>query len=117
MLDYVRTTDGQHLPIGQIGVVDPSMGSATPVDQAQLEECRRWFAQAKACSESKVNSFWLQHFIQHWSGANLSNGAVILAAHQLGFSIGREPGEQSNNVTIGVSLDCIDEFDCGCGHP
>lgn len=113
----VQTVDGKRLLIGPRGVVESFDTACSEVEAAQVEQCRRWFDQARATDEPTVNSFWLQHFIQHWAGQTVSNGAVILAAHQMGFPIGGPPADGSSNVTIGVALECIDEYDCGCGHP
>ena len=113
----VQTVDGQCLSIGPEGVVESSPVGCSEVNPTQIELCRRWFSQARSAGDPSVSSFWLQHFIQHWAGDTICNGAVILAAHEMGFPIGREPGSCSPNVTIGVATECIDEFDCGCGHP
>ena len=98
-------------------MVNPQVEAYQEVDLAEVKLCLLWFDRARATEQPTVNSFWLGHVIQQWAGTSISHGAVIVAAHRMGFSIGREPGEVSANVTIGVATDCIDEFDCGCGHP
>lgn len=85
--------------------------------QAEVSRCRLWFAQARQSDPPKVNSFWLQQFLNHWAGERLSQGAVIVAAFQSGFSIGYETVGRTASVTIGISNDSINQFDCGCGHP
>ena len=116
-MDEVITADGQRLQIAADGVVRSDRDSHREVDPAQVSACVRWFERAEATGEPTVSSFWLKHVVEHWAGTFISNGAVILAAYQLGFPIGRDSAEVTANVSIGVATHCIDEFDCGCGHP
>ena len=116
-MDEVMTASGRRLQIGANGVVRAAADSWQEVDPAQIKACVRWFERAEATGEPTVSSFWLKHVVEHWAGTFISNGAVIIAAYQMGFPIGREPSEDSTNVSIGVATHCIDEFDCGCGHP
>lgn len=117
MLSEVTTVSGEKLCIGAAGVVKQQDTSFQEVDLKQVKQCLLWLDRAQATGEPTVSSFWLQHVVQQWAGMSISNGAVIVAAHRLGFAIGREPGDVSANVSIGVATHCIDEFDCGCGHP
>ena len=87
------------------------------VDDRQIELCKRWFSQAEATEAPCLNSFWLKHVVENWAGEEISNGAVIIAAYQSGFPIGHDTDRETANVNIGVSTACVDEFDCGCGHP
>jgi hypothetical protein len=122
LIESVMTTSGQRLQItaeGVRGAAADSLSEVDPaqVDPAQVDACVRWFERAESTQEPTVSSFWLKHVVEHWAGTFISNGAVIIAAYKMGFPIGREPAESSANVTIGVATHCIDEFDCGCGHP
>ena len=117
LIESVMTADGQRLQITAEGVRGSAADSLSEVDPAQVKACIRWFERAESTLEPTVSSFWLKHVVEHWAGTFISNGAVIVAAYKMGFPIGREPAESSANVTIGVATHCIDEFDCGCGHP
>ena len=117
---WVETTDGERLLICSAGVANSQAnqfsGDQTPCP-SEVTRCATWFAQAKMGETPKVNSFWLQQFLQHWAGETISQGAVILAASQAGYAIAREPGSRTSSVKIGVDQECISQFDCGCGHP
>ena len=125
-LSWIRTLDGDRLWIAASGVLDSELQiealseaeiNAIRVAPEQIARCKTWFAQASKSGPPTVNSFWLQQFLQHWSGEKVSQGAVILAASQTGFEIASDPGSRTTSVTIGVSKDSISQFDCGCGHP
>ena len=117
MIDEVMTIGGERLQIGADGVVDPQSQSYVEVDLSEVKECVNWLGRAESTEEATVNSFWLKLVVQQWSGSDISNGAVIVAAHRLGFPIDRDPAQKNANVVIGLARHCIDEFDCGCGHP
>ena len=125
-LSWIRTLDGDRLWIAASGVLDSELQiealseaeiNVMRVAPAQIARCKAWFAQASKSGPPTVNSFWLQQFLQHWSGEKVSQGSVILAASQSGFEIASDPGSRTSSVTIGVSNDSISQFDCGCGHP
>ncbi len=125
-LSWIRTLDGDRLWIAASGVLDSELQiealsqaevNAMRVAPAQIARCKTWFAQASKSGPPTVNSFWLQQFLQHWSGEKVSQGSVILAASQSGFEIASDTGSRTSSVTIGVSNDSISQFDCGCGHP
>ena len=116
-MEEVLTINGKRLRIGADGVLPSDAVAFEPVDLNQVQECVRWFERAEATGEPAVSSFWLKHVVQHSVGSFVSNGAVIVAAHRRGFPIDREPADVSANVKIGVATHCIDEYDCGCGHP
>ena len=125
-LSWIRTLDGDRLWIAASGVLDSELQieslseaeiNAMRVAPEQITRCTRWFAQASKSGPPTVNSFWLQQFLQHWSGEKVSQGSVILAASQTGFEIASDPGSRTSSVSIGVSNDSISQFDCGCGHP
>lgn len=113
----VTTSAGERLWVGVNGVTRDSPEASDVVQQSEIEQCSRWFSLAKSTGKPTVNSFWLHQFVQNWVGKPVSHGAVILAAHQSGVVIGREPGQAASHVSIGIATDCIDEFDCGCAHP
>jgi len=113
----VTTDTGEHLWIGVNGVTSALPVASDIVHRSEIEQCSRWFALAKSTRKPTVNSFWLHQFVQNWVGEPVSHGAVILAAHQSGVVIGRDPGQVAAHVSIGISTECIDEFDCGCAHP
>jgi hypothetical protein len=114
-MEAIITVSGETLFVGADGVTSPSTAGALPIDDLQIRECLRWFERAEKTEEATVNSFWLKHFVQHWSGTPVSHGAVIVAAYRSGFPIARSADNASPNVTIGVAQHCIDEYDCGCG--
>lgn len=111
----VTTVSGERLMIGNHGVVEGETDTVPEIDPAQVRECLRWLDRAESSDQPTVSSFWLMHVVQHWAGSEISNGAMIVAAHRRGFPIARDPGETSANVLIGIARHCIDEFDCGCG--
>lgn len=113
----METVEGLRLTVGQKGIVGDVDDVFDPVDDKQVELCTRWLSQAKATPTPTLNSFWLKHVVENWAGTFISNGAVIVAAHRAGLPIGRESDSRTANVTIGVSTDSVNEFDCGCGHP
>jgi hypothetical protein len=117
LIDQVKTIGGEHLQIGADGVVDPQASSFVEVDVAQVKECVQWLGRAESTTEATVSSFWLKHIVQQSAGTFVSNGALIVAAHRMGFPIDRDLDEESANVKIGVAKHCVDEFECGCGHP
>jgi hypothetical protein len=117
MVGDVTTSSGERLQIGAKGVLFAETESFEEVDIAHVKECIRWFDRAESTEEPTVSSFWLAHVVQASAGRSISNGAVIVAAHRMGFPIERGEGETSANVLIGVARHCIDEYDCGCGHP
>ncbi len=117
MIEEVETDSGERLQIGADGVVQAEASSFVEVEVHQVKECLQWLGRAEPSPDSEVSSFWLKHIVQDWAGTEISNGAVIVAAHRLGFRIRRDPGETSSNVSIGIARHCVDEFDCGCGHP
>ena len=127
---WLATGEGSVLKVGRTGVVVDVLEDAAGnlfseacfarLDSTYLSEisrCSSWFKQAKKSSTASVNSFWLQQFLQHWSGEKLSQGAVILAAHESGFEIRQLESSRTGSVSIGLATECIDQFDCGCGHP
>jgi hypothetical protein len=120
----VTTIDGESLLVGHTGVIEISAQAQSnvaadcdPSFLAQVSRCRAWFGQAGKVTPPSVNSFWLQQFLQHWSGERLCQGAVIVAASESDFAIAYERGSRTSSVLIGVSNDSISHFDCGCGHP
>jgi len=117
LTDEVETVEGLRLTVGQSGVVRDVSDAVDPIDDKQVKLCTDWFAQAKVTPTPSLNSFWLKHVVENWAGTFISNGAVIIAAYRAGFPIGRDSDNQTVNVTIGVSTESVDEFDCGCGHP
>jgi hypothetical protein len=114
LTNQVQTIDGQQLLISSQGVCFGEVTS-DPVDPKQVEACLRWFKQASPTDTPNINSFWLKHVVENWAGMPISNGALIVAASQAGFVIGRESDSENANVEIGVAVNCINEFDCGCG--
>lgn len=114
VLGRIQTVDGQSLLIGSSGVCQDEQDSQS-VDPQQVLFCHRWFGQAIAADKPEVNSYWLRHYVSQWIGEEVSSGALILAAHEAGFPIGYDPATDNRNVTIGVSVQCMNEYDCGCG--
>ncbi len=123
---YVETTKGETILVAASGVVGGSaskpeetqeMVAKELINLSEVNQCRKWFSQAKKSNPPKVSSFWLQQFLQHWSGLKVSQGAVIVAAWECGFVVDQDPDSRTASASIGVAMESINEFDCGCGHP
>lgn len=111
--DEVETYDGRRWLVNREGVGND--GASGPVATEEVKECLHWFAQAQPTATPTINSFWLKHVVEQWAGTAISHGALIVAASQAGFPIGREADADHANVTIGVAVESMNEYDCGCG--
>lgn len=114
----IQTIDEQPLLIAAKGVVLGEGAASEPSpDESQTKLCRQWLARATPTHDSSLSSFWVKHVIENWAGTPISNGALIVAAHETGFPISRESDATHPNVNIGLTSSDVEEFDCGCGHP
>ena len=109
----VTTVDGIQLTIDRAGVVDTSRSPGETVNPEEVNHCLAWLRAAETAETPSLNSFWVKHVVQQWAGVEISNGALIMAAHQAGIAIGQDAN--SRNVNLGISSQSVDEFDCGCG--
>lgn len=98
-------------------MIDDTNASDDPIAPEEIEVCRKWLSRATVSNPPRLNSFWVKHVIEHWAGRTISNGALIVAAYEAGFQIGKEVTDRGTNVTLGLHGTDIQEFDCGCGHP
>lgn len=119
MSHTVTTNDQRTLKIGPLGIVTSDTGSDVPtaIPQKEIDLCRQWLSRASVAHPPQFSSFWVKHVVENWAGQNISNGALIVAAHQAGFEIAKPADEPGVNVTLGLDATDLREFDCGCGHP
>ena len=119
MSHTVTTNDQRTLTIGPLGIVtsDTRSDAPTAIPQKEIDLCRQWLSRASVAHPPQFSSFWVKHVVENWAGQNISNGALIVAAHQAGFEIEKPADEPGVNVTLGLDATDLREFDCGCGHP
>ncbi|MFK8110667.1 MAG: hypothetical protein AB8B91_00610 [Rubripirellula sp.] len=113
MNEEVETVDGARLMIDRDGVQANHIQTEA-IDSQQIERCVRWFRQVTIETPPAINSHWLRHVVQNQLDEKVSIGALIVAAYRCGIPIAHNPESDRNNVTIGISADNINEYDCGC---
>lgn len=65
-------------------------GPCNPVDYypGSLDRATRWLQEvAKRSEKAEANSYTLKHVAERWGGDYVSNGALIQAALDLGFTV------------------------------
>ena len=117
MSHQIKTIDNRCLTIVPTGVINVDDDTTGIVSQLEIDLCRQWLSRATVANPPSLNSFWIKHVVENWAGRPISNGALIVAAYEAGFQIGKEVTDRSVNVTLGLNCIDIQEFDCGCGHP
>ena len=117
MLHLITTIDKRRLTIGPKGVINATEDSVETIPQSEIDLCRKWLSRATVVNPPGMSSFWVKHVVENWAGCPISNGALIVAAYEAGFQIGKEATDRSANVNLGLNSIEIQEFDCGCGHP
>jgi hypothetical protein len=76
-----------------------------PIQQDQVDAAKQFLAQIKPTKRARVSSYCLKHAIEIFAGRYVSNGAAIVAAIALGFTVKSAGGDfdRDPNCMIAVS--------------
>ncbi|QDV41414.1 hypothetical protein Enr13x_12530 [Stieleria neptunia] len=104
--DYptVRMVTGEQFHVDQNGLL--MFGNPYRIREKPSPElvaiCLRWLERAEKIKTPGLNSYGLKHAVERWAGEYVSNGAFILAAHELGFRM--IPDDRTWRATLNVDV-------------